>query len=100
PGSGPAPHRLQAAAQLAASLGLGLELLLAAGLLRLSAIDDFGALAAVGAIVLLRTLVTIGSGSGSSRPMSSTTRARRAARSASTGLSPDVHVVAEAQRRL
>jgi Protein of unknown function (DUF1622) len=47
-------------AELAASLALSLEFLLAAGLLRLSALDDFGALAAVAAIVLLRKLITTG----------------------------------------
>lgn len=51
-----------APAQLAASLGLGLEFLLAAGLLRLSALDDFGALAAVAAIVLLRKVLSTGLG--------------------------------------
>jgi uncharacterized membrane protein len=51
-----------APAELAASLGLGLEFVLAAGLLRLSALDDFGALAAVAAIVLLRRVLTTGLG--------------------------------------
>jgi uncharacterized membrane protein len=49
-----------APAELAAALGLGLEFLLAAGLLRLSAIDDPLGLAAVAAIVLLRRLITTG----------------------------------------
>ncbi len=49
-----------APAELAASLGLGLEFFLAAGLLRLSAIDDFGALAVVAAIVVLRKLISTG----------------------------------------
>jgi uncharacterized membrane protein len=47
-------------AELAASLALGLEFLLAAGLLRLTAIDDFGALGLVAAIVLLRKLIGTG----------------------------------------
>lgn len=45
---------------LAAAVGLGLEFLLAAGLLRLSALDDFQAIGVVAAIVLLRKLVTRG----------------------------------------
>ena len=49
-----------APAELAAGLGLGLEFLLAAGLLRLSAIDDAAGLAVVGAIVLLRKLISTG----------------------------------------
>jgi hypothetical protein len=57
-----APAGAAAPAQLAASLALGLEFLLAAGLLRLSAIDDFAALAAVGAIVLLRRVISTGIG--------------------------------------
>jgi hypothetical protein len=51
-----------APAQLAASVGLGLEFLLAAGLLRLSALDDVRALAAVAAIVLLPRVLTTGLG--------------------------------------
>lgn len=47
-------------AQLAASVGLGLEFLLAAGLLRLSSIDDFAALAVVAALVVLRKLIVVG----------------------------------------
>jgi uncharacterized membrane protein len=47
-------------AELAAALALALEFLLAAGLLRLSAIDDFTALGAVAAIVLLRKLIATG----------------------------------------
>ena len=45
---------------LAAGLALGLEFLLAAGLLRLSGLGDFEALAAVAAVVLVRRLVGIG----------------------------------------
>lgn len=47
-------------AELVASLGLGLELMLAAGLLRLSAIDDLRQLATVAFVVLLRKLLTTG----------------------------------------
>lgn len=47
-------------AELAAALGLGLEFLLAAGLLRLASLDDFAALAAVAAIVAVRRLLTRG----------------------------------------
>lgn len=49
-----------APAALAATIGLALEFLLAAGLLRLSAINGLSALAAVAAIVLLRKLVSSG----------------------------------------
>jgi len=50
----------RAPARIAASVGLALEFLLAAGLLRLSAIDDLQALGAVAAIVALRKLITAG----------------------------------------
>ena len=53
-----------APAELAAALSLGLEFLLAAGLLRLAAIDDFSGLAMVGAIVLLRRVIGFGIRSG------------------------------------
>jgi uncharacterized membrane protein len=46
--------------ELAAALALGLELLLAAGLLRLAVIDDFLSLAVVAAVVVLRKLVSTG----------------------------------------
>lgn len=49
-----------APAQLAATIGLALEFLLAVGLLRLSTIEDPWQLAAVGAIVLLRRLISAG----------------------------------------
>jgi uncharacterized membrane protein len=49
-----------AAAQLAASVMLALEFLLAAGLLRLSATHDFLGLGAVAAIVLLRKVIGTG----------------------------------------
>jgi len=49
-----------APARIAASVGLGLEFLLAAGLLRLSAVDDLEALGAVAAIVVLRKVITAG----------------------------------------
>ncbi len=51
-------------AELAASLSLGLEFLLAGGLLRLSSLDTFGALAVVAAVVLLRKLIGRGIGYG------------------------------------
>lgn len=47
-------------AELAASITLGLDFLLAAGLLRLSSIDDFTGLAGVAAIVLVRKLIGTG----------------------------------------
>lgn len=47
-------------AELAASLALGLEFLLAAGLLRLSFIDTFAGLASVAAIVVLRKIISTG----------------------------------------
>lgn len=47
-------------AELAAGLSLGLEFLLAAGLLRLSAIDDFAGLGIVAAIVVLRRIIGAG----------------------------------------
>ena len=47
-------------AELAASLSLGLEFLLAGGLLRLASLDTFGALAVVAAVVLLRRLIGLG----------------------------------------
>ena len=49
-----------APAKLAASIRLALEFLLAAGLLRLSAIDSYTALTAVAAIALVRKLVATG----------------------------------------
>jgi uncharacterized membrane protein len=49
-----------APAELAAALGLGLELLLAAGLLRLAALDDLLALGAVAAIIAIRRVLGIG----------------------------------------
>lgn len=48
--------------ELAASLALGLEFFLAAGLLRLAAIDSFEALGAVAAIVLVRKVISRGIG--------------------------------------
>ena len=51
-----------APAQLAASITLGLEVLLAAGLLRLSTIQDFVGLGAVAGIVAVRKLVGTGIG--------------------------------------
>lgn len=47
-------------AELAASVSLGLEFLLAAGLLRLSAIDDLAGLGVVAAIVVLRRIIGAG----------------------------------------
>ena len=52
--------RGRAPQELAAALALGLELLLAAGLLRLSAADDLVTLAGVAAIVLLRKVLGTG----------------------------------------
>jgi len=49
-----------APAQITASVGLGLEFLLAAGLLRLSAVDDLEALGAVASIIVLRKVITAG----------------------------------------
>jgi uncharacterized membrane protein len=46
--------------ELTASLSLGLEFFLAAGLIRLAAIDDFGALGIVAAIIALRKVIGFG----------------------------------------
>ena len=54
------PSRRVAASELAASLGLGLEFFLAAGLIRLAAINDFGALGLVAAVVLFRRVIGLG----------------------------------------
>jgi len=48
--------------QLAAALSRGLELLLAAGLIRLAAIDDFADIGLVAAIIALRQLISRGIG--------------------------------------
>jgi uncharacterized membrane protein len=58
-GRAPASGR-RAPDELASGIALALEFLLAAGLLRLSAIDDFGALAGVAAIVVLRKVIATG----------------------------------------
>lgn len=50
--------------ELVAGVRLALEFLLAAGLLRLAAIEDAAALAVVAAVVLLRRLLTTGLGFG------------------------------------
>ena len=52
--------RRAAPAELVASLGLALEFLLAAGLLRLAVVETFLQLAAVAAIVALRRVLTLG----------------------------------------
>ena len=49
-----------APAELAAAIGLGLELFLAAGLLRLAALDDLLALAMVAAVIAIRRIVGVG----------------------------------------
>lgn len=51
-------------AGLVASLWLGLEFFLAAGLLRLSSVEDFTGLGIVAAVILLRRLVGVGIRSG------------------------------------
>lgn len=51
-------------AELVAGIALGLELLLAAGLLRLAALQDLRELVAVAAIIALRRLIGIGLRSG------------------------------------
>lgn len=51
-------------AGLVASLGLGLEFFLAAGLLRLSSIEDFSGLGTVAAVVVMRRVISIGIRSG------------------------------------
>ena len=54
----------RAPAELAAALALGLEFLLAAGLLRLSAIGDFTGLGIVAATVLARKVIGTGIAAG------------------------------------
>ncbi len=54
---GPAAARA-GPAELAASLSLGLEFFLAAGLLRLPSLDSFHALGVVAAVVLLRKVIS------------------------------------------
>lgn len=49
-----------APAEFAAALGLALEFLLAAGLLRLDALPNFERIAAVGAIVVVREVIGVG----------------------------------------
>lgn len=55
-----APLRRTGAATLGAGLALGLEFLLAAGLLRLASLDDFAALGIVAAVIVLRSLIGTG----------------------------------------
>lgn len=67
-----------ASRELAAGLGLGLDFFLAAGLLRLSALDDLRSVAVVAAVIALRRVTTVGVGfavralnpSGSAAPRS------------------------------
>lgn len=46
--------------ELAAAVALGLEFLLAAGLVRLAAIDDFAALGMVALVIVVRKVVGVG----------------------------------------
>ncbi len=55
-----APRRRSGAAALAASIGLGLEFFLAAGLLRLASLDDFSALGVVAAVIVVRKVLSTG----------------------------------------
>ena len=59
-----APRGRSGARPLLEGVGLALEFLLAAGLLRLATLDDFGALGLVAAVVLLRRLISHGLQSG------------------------------------
>ena len=54
--------RHAAPAELAAGVSLALEFFLAYGLLRLSALDDYGALGVVAAVVLVRKVINAGIG--------------------------------------
>ncbi len=54
--------RHAAPAELAASVSLAVDFFLAYGLLRLSALDDFGALGVVAAVVLVRKVINTGIG--------------------------------------
>ena len=49
-----------APAQLAASLALALEFLLAAGLIRLAAVDNFAVLGVVALIIVVRRIIALG----------------------------------------
>jgi uncharacterized membrane protein len=54
------PSGRSGAAELQASIALGLEFLLAAGLIRLAALDSFQSLGMVAAIIVLRLVIGAG----------------------------------------